>query len=105
MYLQVPWSLVIARIGLWRPCLVLLSLYSLSCELLCLCVADADLIAQIAYLEEQRQLDDGLARKLYDNVFHYSESKISNSTNRKLKGRLEAAYGKTVQGKLAMVQK
>ncbi|DBA96038.1 TPA: hypothetical protein ACH3X1_001539 [Trebouxia sp. C0004] len=51
-----------------------------------------------AYLEEQRQLDDGLARKLYDNVFCYSESKISKSTNRKLKGRLKAAYGRTVQG-------
>ncbi|DBA99022.1 TPA: hypothetical protein ACH3X1_014292 [Trebouxia sp. C0004] len=63
-------------------------------------VADPDLIARIADLEEQRQLDDGLARKLYDNVFRYSESKISNSTNRKLKGRLKAAYGKTVQGKL-----
>ena len=80
-------------------------LYSLSCKMLCLCIVDPDLIARIAYLEEQRRLDDGLARKLYDNVFRYSESKISNSTNRKLKGRLKAAYGKTVQGKLAMVQK
>ncbi|KAL0030869.1 hypothetical protein WJX77_010724 [Trebouxia sp. C0004] len=62
--------------------------------------ADPDLTARIAYLEQQRQLDDGLARKLYDNVFRYSESKISKSTNRKLKGRLKAAYGKTVQGKL-----
>ncbi|KAL0018172.1 hypothetical protein WJX77_001571 [Trebouxia sp. C0004] len=62
--------------------------------------SDPDLIARIADLEEQRQLDDGLARRLYDIVFRYSESKISKSTNRKLKGRLKAAYGKTVQGKL-----
>lgn len=80
------------------------SLYSLSCELLCLCVADPDFTARLAYLEERRWLDDGLARKLYDYVFRFSESNISKSTNRKLKGRLKAAYGKTVQGKLAMVQ-
>ncbi|DBA77191.1 TPA: hypothetical protein ACH3X1_009765 [Trebouxia sp. C0004] len=36
---------------------------------------DPDLTARIPYLEEQRQLDDGLARKLYDNVFRYSESR------------------------------
>ena len=78
---------------------------SLSCELLCLCIADPDLAARIAFLEEQRQLDDGLARKLYDQVFRYSESKISKSTNRRLEGCLKAAYRKTVQGKLAVVHK
>ena len=72
---------------------------------MCLCIADPDLAARIAFLEEQRQLDGGLARKLYDQVFRYSESKISKSTNRKLKGRLKAAYGKSVQGKLAVVEK
>ena len=55
-------------------------------------------------LEEQQQLDGGLARKLYDRVFRYSESKISKSINRKFKGRLKAAYGKTVQGKPAIMQ-
>ncbi|DBA75364.1 TPA: hypothetical protein ACH3X1_010631 [Trebouxia sp. C0004] len=46
--------------------------------------ADPDLAARIAYLEEQRQLDDGLARKLYE---------MCSATQK-------AAYGKTVQGKL-----
>lgn len=70
--------------------------------MLCLCIADPHLIAKIADLEKQQQLDGGLARKLYDTVFRYSESKISKSTNRKLRKRLKKTYGNTGEGKLAM---
>ena len=90
-------ALRVARALLWAFAI-------LSFELVRLCIADSDLTARIAVLEEQQQLDGGLARKLYDRVFRYSESKISKSINRKFKGRLKAAYGKTVQGKPAIMQ-
>jgi len=67
------------------------------------CVADPSVAARLASLEQQQQLDYGLAQKLYDNVFRYSESKITRSTNKELKGRLQAAYGKAVKGEVAFV--
>ena len=53
--------------------------------------------ARLASLKQQKQLDHGLAQKLYDTVFRYSKSKITESTNKKLKGRLQAAYAVKVK--------